>query len=40
VVAADSNSWFVEGDVNGDGVADFRIQVFSPTPLDSTDFVL
>jgi hypothetical protein len=38
-----SGSWFVEGDVDGDGNADFRIEVFTPAapaaPLGGGDFV-
>jgi Ca2+-binding RTX toxin-like protein len=35
-------SWYVEGDVNGDGTADLVIQVSlaGPTPLGAEDFVL
>jgi Ca2+-binding RTX toxin-like protein len=35
-------SWYVEGDVNGDGTADLMIQVTlaGPTPLGAEDFVL
>ena len=35
-------SWYVEGDVNGDGTADLIIQVdlAGPTPLGAEDFVL
>jgi hypothetical protein len=34
--------WFVEGDVNGDGLADLLIQVTLPdaTPLGAADFIL
>ena len=35
-----ATSWFVEGDINGDGVADFQIEVVSASPLASTDFFL
>lgn len=30
----------VSGDVNGDGVGDFSIQVLSPPPLGASDFLL
>jgi serralysin len=35
-------SWFVEGDTNGDGIADLSIQLTlqGPTPLSQTDFFL
>ncbi|MGZ8349145.1 MAG: M10 family metallopeptidase C-terminal domain-containing protein, partial [Allosphingosinicella sp.] len=35
-----AGSWFVEGDFDGDGLADFQIEVISPGPLLSGDFVL
>jgi VCBS repeat-containing protein len=36
-----NGSWFVEGDTNGDGSADFQIEVFTTNaePLIATDFV-
>jgi hypothetical protein len=30
----------VQGDVNGDGVADFSINVYSATALGAQDFIL
>jgi Ca2+-binding RTX toxin-like protein len=36
----DTNHYVVQGDVNGDGVADFAINVFSTTVLVSADFLL
>jgi len=35
-----SNGFLVQGDVNGDGTADFALIVSSATPLTATDFVL
>jgi Ca2+-binding RTX toxin-like protein len=35
-----SASYAVGGDVNGDGIADFAVQVFSNTPLIAADFIL
>jgi serralysin len=34
--------WFIEGDTNGDGVADFVVQLTlqGPTPLGAGDFLL
>jgi hypothetical protein len=34
--------WYVEGDVNGDGIADFQIAVITatPDPLVSSDFIV
>jgi Ca2+-binding RTX toxin-like protein len=34
------NHYYVQGDVNGDGIADFAITVYSSTPLTSGDFIL
>jgi hypothetical protein len=38
----DGNDWLIEADVNGDGVADLRIQVTTTTPgsLGDADFLL
>ena len=33
-------SWLVEGDVNGDGTADFVLAVTASTPIVANDFVL
>ena len=38
--AYQSGGWFVEGDTNGDGLADLVIAVTSDHPLTSADFVL
>ncbi|HEX2763966.1 MAG TPA: Calx-beta domain-containing protein [Allosphingosinicella sp.] len=35
-----NGTWFVEGDTNGDGVADLLITLESPTPLAQGDFLL
>ena len=40
VSLADDGTWMVEGDIDGDGIADFLIQVTSTTPLTAADFVL
>jgi len=34
------NSWFIEGDTNGDGAADLIIEVVGPAPLGADNFVL
>jgi Ca2+-binding RTX toxin-like protein len=34
------NSWFVEGDTDGNGAADFVIEVVTPTPLEAGHFLL
>jgi Ca2+-binding RTX toxin-like protein len=39
-VTFETDHYVVRGDVNGDGVADFAINVYSATPLTSGDFVL
>jgi Ca2+-binding RTX toxin-like protein len=41
-VAGQPGHWFVEGDVNGDALADLVIEVFTTDlqPLDASDFVL
>jgi predicted extracellular nuclease len=36
----DNGSWFVEGDTNGDGIADLVISIDAPAPLTPTDFLL
>jgi Ca2+-binding RTX toxin-like protein len=38
----ESGIWYVEGDVNGDGIADFQIAVITatPDPLVSSDFIV
>jgi Ca2+-binding RTX toxin-like protein len=36
---SENGAWYVEGDVNGDGNADFQISVVSPGPLVSSDFI-
>jgi serralysin len=38
--AYQSGDWYVEGDVNGDGAADFQIHVTSDHALTSADFIL
>jgi serralysin len=40
VLSSGNGSWFVEGDINGDGAADFQIEVFSPVVLTPTDFLM
>jgi VCBS repeat-containing protein len=35
-----TDHYVVQGDINGDGVADFMISVFSATPLTKGDFIL
>jgi Ca2+-binding RTX toxin-like protein len=40
VISFDTDHYVVDGDVNGDGVADFALNVFSATPLAAGDFVL
>jgi hypothetical protein len=35
-----SGHWFVEGDVNGDGAADFVLAVDTAAPLAASDFIL
>jgi serralysin len=40
VVLVSAGQYRVEGDVDGNGVADFAIRVQSVTALDATDFVL
>jgi serralysin len=35
-----TDHYVVQGDVNGDGQADFAINVYSPTALKASDFVL
>lgn len=35
----EADHFVVQGDVNGDGLADFAINVFSPTPLSASDFL-
>jgi len=39
-VVEGSNSLLVQGDINGDGIADFSIKVLGVTSLNSTDFFL
>jgi hypothetical protein len=39
-VTADGRDWEVQGDLNGDNIADFAITVVSTTPLVEADFVL
>lgn len=39
-VAAEGSQWLVQGDINGDKVADFAILVTSATQLVAADFVL
>jgi Ca2+-binding RTX toxin-like protein len=39
-VTAQGSQWLVQGDVNGDKVADFAILVTSATPLVAADFVM
>jgi hypothetical protein len=31
------NTWQVEGDVNGDGIADFVVQILNPTQAPTVD---
>lgn len=40
VIIAQSNTWLVQGDVNGDKVADFAILVNSASALVAADFVM
>jgi Ca2+-binding RTX toxin-like protein len=40
VTANGTDNWLVQGDVNGDGVADFAIEVISTVALVATDFLL
>ncbi len=40
VVQFEVDHYLVSGDVNGDGVADFGLNVFADTPLVASDFVL
>jgi len=35
-----SNVWTVQGDINGDGIADLQISVVSDHPIVATDFIL
>ena len=35
----ETDHYVVQGDLNGDGLADFAINVFSPTPLAASDFL-
>ena len=37
---SNENTTVIEGDINGDGIADFQIQVNGVTALDVTDFIL
>lgn len=39
-ITAEADHYVVQGDVNGDGVGDFAINVFSPKMLTAADFVL
>jgi Ca2+-binding RTX toxin-like protein len=39
-VTANGSDWEVQGDLNGDNIADFAITVVSNTPLVEADFVL
>ncbi len=38
--AADMSFTLVQGDVNGDGIADFEVQINGLVPLTTADFVL
>ena len=40
IVTAQGTQWLVQGDVNGDKVADFAILVTSSTALVAADFVM
>jgi Ca2+-binding RTX toxin-like protein len=40
VTANGTGNWLVQGDVDGNGVADFAIEVLSATALTATDFLL
>ncbi len=39
-VTANGSAWLVEGDIDGDGIADFAIDVGADHPLVATDFIL
>ena len=38
--ALQGDHYVVQGDVNGDGIADFALDVYSPTPIFSNNFIL
>jgi len=40
IATFDTDHYVVQGDVNGDGIADFAINVFSTTAPVSGDFIL
>ncbi|WP_047099793.1 beta strand repeat-containing protein [Sphingomonas sanxanigenens] len=40
ISVASGSGYLVQGDVNGDGAADFTINVTTPAPLTGTDFIL
>ena len=40
ISVVEADHYVVQGDINGDGLADFAINVFSSTALTSSDFIL